>query len=139
MSDLVGRLRTHVAEYYSGRRNIALSGSLTLQQPKERNMAEEMAATAATAVDPRSATNARSRCDGQSVAHRTAGHSAADTGSPDRAAAGHPPGNPNPEAPPPMREPGEVPVPDELPGTTPDELPTRGPSGPNTPNPATDN
>lgn len=49
-----------------------------------------------------------------------------------------PPGNPQPEAPPPMREPGEPARPEELPGPTPDEFPSRGPSGPSTPNPATD-
>ena len=37
-----------------------------------------------------------------------------------------------------MREPGTPPPPQELPGKTPDELPVRGPSGPSTPNPATD-
>jgi hypothetical protein len=37
-----------------------------------------------------------------------------------------------------MHEPGEPPVPQELPGKTPDELPVRGPNGPVTPNPATD-
>ena len=49
-----------------------------------------------------------------------------------------PPGNPRPEVPPPVREPGEPPTPDELPGGMPDEIPTRGPNGPTTPNPATD-
>ena len=39
-----------------------------------------------------------------------------------------PPGNPNPEVPPPMQEPGAPPQPQELPGNTPDEMPTRGPS-----------
>ncbi|HWZ40197.1 MAG TPA: hypothetical protein VNY08_18045 [Bradyrhizobium sp.] len=43
-----------------------------------------------------------------------------------------------PEIPPPMREPGEPPRPDELPGKMPDELLVRGPNGPSTPNPATD-
>ena len=47
------------------------------------------------------------------------------------------PGNPRPEVPPPMREPGEPPRPDELPGERPDELPVRGPEGPRT-SPATD-
>jgi hypothetical protein len=37
-----------------------------------------------------------------------------------------------------MREPGEPPQPQELPGKTPDELPVRGPDGPTTPSPATD-
>jgi hypothetical protein len=37
-----------------------------------------------------------------------------------------------------MREPGESPQPQELPGKTPDELPVRGPGGPTTPYPATD-
>jgi hypothetical protein len=37
-----------------------------------------------------------------------------------------------------MREPGESPRPEELPGKMPDELPVRGPQGPVTPNPATD-
>ena len=50
----------------------------------------------------------------------------------------NPPGNPSPEIPPPVREPGEPSQPQELPGKTPDELPTRGPNGPTTPNPATD-
>ena len=49
-----------------------------------------------------------------------------------------PPGNPNPEIPQPVREPGEPSQPQELPGKTPDELPTRGPNSPTTPNPATD-
>jgi hypothetical protein len=49
-----------------------------------------------------------------------------------------PPGNPRPEVPPPMREPGAPLPPQELPGKTPDELPVRGPNGPATPNPATD-
>src|SRR6185312_12829088 len=50
----------------------------------------------------------------------------------------NPPGNPRPEVPPPLREPGQPPQPQELPGKTPDELPPRGPNGPRTPNPATD-
>jgi hypothetical protein len=37
-----------------------------------------------------------------------------------------------------MREPGEAPRPEELPGKMPDELPVRGPQGPRTPYPATD-
>jgi hypothetical protein len=37
-----------------------------------------------------------------------------------------------------MREPGESPLPQELPGNMPDELPVRGPNGPAAPNPATD-
>ncbi len=37
-----------------------------------------------------------------------------------------------------MREPGQPPQPQELPGKTPDELPVRGPNGPRAPNPATD-
>jgi hypothetical protein len=45
----------------------------------------------------------------------------------------NPPGSPRPEVPPPMREPGEPPTPEELPGQMPDELPVRGPQGPNTP------
>jgi hypothetical protein len=49
-----------------------------------------------------------------------------------------PPGNPIHEVPPPMHEPDAPPQPQELPGKTPDEMPTRGPSGPMTPNPATD-
>ena len=49
-----------------------------------------------------------------------------------------PPGNPNPEIPPPVPEPGEPSQPQELPGKTPDELPTREPNSPTTPNPATD-
>jgi hypothetical protein len=46
-----------------------------------------------------------------------------------------PPGNPRPEIPPPMRDPGEPSQPQELPGSTPDELPVRGPAGPPTPSP----
>lgn len=49
-----------------------------------------------------------------------------------------PPGDPRPEVPPPMHEPGEPPRPQELPGSTPDELPVRGPSRPRTSYPATD-
>ena len=49
-----------------------------------------------------------------------------------------PPGNPRPEVPPPMPDPGRPPPPQELPGKMPDELPVRGPNGPLTPNPATD-
>ncbi|WOH66510.1 hypothetical protein [Bradyrhizobium sp. BWA-3-5] len=49
-----------------------------------------------------------------------------------------PPGNPRPEVPPPQRDPAEPPQPRELPGEMPDELPIRGPNGPRTPNPATD-
>ena len=37
-----------------------------------------------------------------------------------------------------MRDPGEPPRPEELPGNTPDELPVRGPDGPRGPSPATD-
>ncbi len=37
-----------------------------------------------------------------------------------------------------MRDPGESPRPEELPGRMPDELPVRGPDGPRTPSPATD-
>ena len=44
-----------------------------------------------------------------------------------------PPGNPRPEVPPPMQDPGEPPRPDELPGRMPDELPVRGPGGPQMP------
>jgi hypothetical protein len=44
-----------------------------------------------------------------------------------------PPGNPRPEVPPPVQEPGAPPQPDELPAYTPEELPVRGPQGPNTP------
>ena len=50
----------------------------------------------------------------------------------------NPPGNPNPEVPTPMHEPGAPSPPQELPGKMPDELPVRGPTGPATPNPATD-
>ncbi len=49
-----------------------------------------------------------------------------------------PPGSPRPEVPPPMQDPGEAPPPEELPGRQPDELPVRGPEGPQTPYPATD-
>ena len=49
-----------------------------------------------------------------------------------------PPGSPRPEVPPPMHEPGAPPPPQELPGKMPDELPVRGPNGPATPSPATD-
>jgi hypothetical protein len=48
------------------------------------------------------------------------------------------PGNPQPEIPPPMQEPGEPARPDELPGRPPDELPVRGPEPPGAPSPATD-
>jgi hypothetical protein len=44
-----------------------------------------------------------------------------------------PPGNPRPEIPPPMQDPGEPSRPQELPGSMPDELPVRGPTGPQTP------
>lgn len=50
-----------------------------------------------------------------------------------------PPGNPRPEVPPPMHDPGEPKQPQELPGYVPEESPVRGPDGPRTPNPATDN
>ena len=46
-----------------------------------------------------------------------------------------PPGNPRPEIPPPMQDPGGPSRPEELPGRTPDELPVRGPQGPNAPSP----
>jgi hypothetical protein len=49
-----------------------------------------------------------------------------------------PPGNPRPEIPPPVHEPGEPARPQELPGKMPDEVPSRGPGSPTTPNPATD-
>lgn len=49
-----------------------------------------------------------------------------------------PPGSPRPEIPPPVHEPGEPARPQELPGKTPDEIPSRGPNRPTTPNPATD-
>jgi hypothetical protein len=49
-----------------------------------------------------------------------------------------PPGSPRPEVPPPIQEPGEPRQPDELPGRIPEELPVRGPEGPRTPSPATD-
>src|SRR5579863_9853600 len=49
-----------------------------------------------------------------------------------------PPGNPRPEVPPPVREPGEPQSPDELPGYLPDELPVRGPPNPTPPPPPTD-
>jgi hypothetical protein len=51
---------------------------------------------------------------------------------------GIPPGNPQPDIPPPVREPGEAPRPDELPPQVPEEIPSRGPNGPQPPNPATD-
>jgi hypothetical protein len=38
-----------------------------------------------------------------------------------------PPGNPRPEIPTPVREPGEPQLPDELPGYQPEEIPERGP------------
>lgn len=41
-----------------------------------------------------------------------------------------PPGKPNPDIPPPVREPGEPSRPDELPGHVPDELPLPGPHNP---------
>jgi hypothetical protein len=59
-------------------------------------------------------------------------------GSPTEPPQESPPGNPNPEIPPPIDEPGAPPQPQELPGRAPDEMPTRGPSGPSVPNPATD-
>jgi hypothetical protein len=37
-----------------------------------------------------------------------------------------------------VREPGESPRPEELPGRIPEEIPSRGPNGPLAPNPATD-
>jgi len=40
--------------------------------------------------------------------------------------------------PPPLREPGEPPRPNELPGRTPDEIPQAPAERPTTPNPATD-
>jgi hypothetical protein len=40
-----------------------------------------------------------------------------------------------PDIPPPVREPGEPPQPDELPGSTPEELPVRGPPSPGAPGP----
>ena len=49
-----------------------------------------------------------------------------------------PPAGPRPEVPAPVREPGEAPRLDELPGRMPEELPVRGPNGPRTPSPATD-
>jgi hypothetical protein len=51
---------------------------------------------------------------------------------------GIPPGSPQPDIPPPVREPGEPSRPEELPPNIPEEIPTRGPNGPQTPNPATD-
>lgn len=59
-------------------------------------------------------------------------------GTPTEPPPGIPPGNPQPDIPPPVREPGESPQPDELPGRTPEEIPSRGPNGPGAPNPATD-
>ncbi|WP_246791422.1 hypothetical protein [Bradyrhizobium commune] len=59
-------------------------------------------------------------------------------GTPTEPPPGIPPGNPQPDIAPPVREPGSPPRPDELPGHTPEEIPSRGPSGPLTPNPATD-
>jgi hypothetical protein len=44
-----------------------------------------------------------------------------------------PPGSPRPEIPPPLQDPGESNPPRELPGSMPDELPVRGPPGPQTP------
>lgn len=40
-----------------------------------------------------------------------------------------PPGNPRPEIPPPMQEPDSPSQPQELPGNTPEEMPTSGPVG----------
>ena len=37
-----------------------------------------------------------------------------------------------------MQKPGEPPRPEELPGSTPDEPPVRGPGGPGSPSPAAD-
>jgi hypothetical protein len=49
-----------------------------------------------------------------------------------------PPGDPRPEIPPPVQDPGESSPPQELPGSTPDELPLRGPAQPQAPYPTTD-
>jgi hypothetical protein len=49
-----------------------------------------------------------------------------------------PPGDPRPEIPPPVQDPSEPSPPQELPGSTPDELPLRGPAQPQAPYPATD-
>ncbi|MGQ0686020.1 hypothetical protein [Bradyrhizobium sp.] len=57
-------------------------------------------------------------------------------GKPTEPPPGIPPGNPNPEIPTPVREPGAPPQPDELPGKLPEEVPRRGPDGPQPPNSA---
>lgn len=49
-----------------------------------------------------------------------------------------PPGNPRPEIPPPMQEPDSPSQPQELPGNTPEEMPTRGPAGRTNPDPEAD-
>jgi hypothetical protein len=49
-----------------------------------------------------------------------------------------PPASPWPEIPPPLQEPGEPIEPQELPDGTPEELPVRGPTEPQTPYPAID-
>lgn len=59
-------------------------------------------------------------------------------GTPTEPPPGIPPASPDPEIPAPVREPGAPPRPDELPGESPEEIPRRGPDGPQTPNPATD-
>ena len=61
-----------------------------------------------------------------------------DPGGPTEPPQESPSGNPRPEVPPPMREPDAPPQPQELPGRTPDEIPTTGPSGSMTLNPAID-
>ena len=48
-------------------------------------------------------------------------------GKPSEPPAENPPGNPRPEIPTPVRDPGEPTPPDELPGYTPEELPVHGP------------
>ena len=59
-------------------------------------------------------------------------------GQPAEAPPGVPPASPQPDIPSPVTEPGEPPRPDELPGQTPDEVPSRGPGGPDIPSPVTD-
>jgi hypothetical protein len=55
-------------------------------------------------------------------------------GQPTEPPAEEPKGNPRPEIPPPLRDPGEGAPPQELPPATPEELPVRGPPGPELPN-----
>jgi hypothetical protein len=59
-------------------------------------------------------------------------------GQPTEPPAEAPKGNPRPEIPPPLQDPGEPGPPQELPPSAPDELPVRGPPGPQLPHSPTD-